>query len=74
MKKPEPRRYSADLHCSAGAQVFLCQSGCGPSGPATQLCNRGNADQLRSFTINFLIFGAIHGGVLPFLNRIFGAR
>ena len=33
-----------------------------------------NADQLRSFTINFLIFGAIHGGVLPFLNRIFGAR
>jgi len=33
-----------------------------------------NADQLGSFTINFLTFGAIHGGVLPFLNRIFGAR
>ncbi|AYA02475.1 hypothetical protein BEN74_06115 [Acinetobacter sp. WCHAc010034] len=35
---------------------------------------RANADQLRSFTINFLIFEAIHGGVLPFLNRVFGAR
>ena len=33
-----------------------------------------NADQLRSFAVNFLIFLTIHGGVLPFLNRIFGAR
>ncbi|AYA02023.1 hypothetical protein BEN74_03530 [Acinetobacter sp. WCHAc010034] len=33
-----------------------------------------DADQLRSFIINILTFGAIHGGILPFLNRIFGAR
>ncbi|MGA8883760.1 MAG: hypothetical protein WB445_09160, partial [Acinetobacter sp.] len=27
-----------------------------------------------SFAINFLTFGVIHDGVLPFLNQIFGAR
>ena len=55
-----------------GLNSFQLAAGLQPAHKKEPLLS--NADQLRSFTVNFLTFWAIHGGVLPFLNQIFGAR